>query len=135
MILFLILFTDSNSSNTSNKRCWITDFHSNFKSVSILINYFHLVVLHTGLSFCIILITRVRDDSFLSVQLSGVEGSLGFLLTNQEGKTSKSIEVSDETRFYSGNCLKELSLATEVLVATLLTLTKEVSKWNPRINY
>ncbi len=35
----------------------------------------------------------------------------------------------------SGNCLKELSLATEVLVATLLTLTKEVSKWNPRINY
>jgi hypothetical protein len=71
----------------------------------------------------------------LSVQLSGVEGSLGFLLTNQEGKTSKSIEVSDETRFYSGNCLKELSLATEVLVATLLTLTKEVSKWNPRINY
>jgi len=103
--------------------------------VSILINYFHLVVLHTGLSFCIIVITRVKVDSFLSVQLSGVEGSLGFLLTNQEGKTSKSIEVSDETRFYSGNCLKELSLATEVLVATLLTLTKEVSKWNPRINY
>jgi len=79
----LILFTDSNSSNTSNKRCWITDFHSNFKSVSILINYFHLVVLHTGLSFCIIVITRVKVDSFLSVQLSGVEGSLGFLLTNR----------------------------------------------------
>ena len=134
MIPFLIL-SDSNSSNTSNRSCWITDFHSQIQNVSILKNYFYFWVLHTGLSFCIILITRVRDDSFLSVQLSGVEGSLGFLLTNQKGKTSKSIEVSDETRFYSGNCLKELSLATEVLVATLLTLTKEVSKWNPRINY
>ena len=132
MILFLILFTDSNSSNTSNRSCWITDFHSQIQNVSILINYFYFWVLHTGLSFCIILITRVRDDSFLSVQLSGVEGSLGFLLTN---RLLEYREVSDETRFYSGKCLKELSLATEEIVATLLTNTKEVSVWNPKTNY
>ena len=131
MIPFLIL-SDSNSSNTSNRSCWITDFHTKIQSVSILINYFYYWGLHTGLSFCIILITRVRDDSFLSVQLSGVEGSLGFLLTN---RLLEYREVSDETRFYSGNCLKELSLATEEIVATLLTNTKEVSVWNPKTNY
>lgn len=131
MIPFLIL-SDSNSSNTSNRSCWITDFHSQIQNVSILINYFYFWVLHTGLSFCIILITRVRDDSFLSVQLSGVEGSLGFLLTN---RLLEYREVSDETRFYSGKCLKELSLATEEIVATLLTNTKEVSVWNPKTNY
>ena len=131
MIPFLIL-SDSNSSNTSNRSCWITDFHSQIQNVSILKNYFYFWVLHRGLSFCIILITRVRDDSFLSVQLSGVEGSLGFLLTN---RLLEYREVSDETRFYSGKCLKELSLATEEIVATLLTNTKEVSVWNPKTNY
>ena len=68
----------------------------------------------------------------MSVQLSGVEGSLGFLLTN---RLLEYREVSDETRFYSGKCLKELSLATEEIVATLLTNTKEVSVWNPKTNY
>ena len=131
MIPFLIL-SDSNSSNTSNRSCWITDFHSQIQNVSILKNYFYFWVLHTGLSFCIIVITRVKVDSFLSVQLSGVEGSLGFLLTN---RLLEYREVSDETRFYSGKCLKELSLATEEIVATLLTNTKEVSVWNPKTNY
>ena len=131
MIPFLIL-SDSNSSNTSNRSCWITDFHSQIQNVSILINYFYFWVLHRGLSFCIIVITRVKVDSFLSVQLSGVEGSLGFLLTN---RLLEYREVSDETRFYSGKCLKELSLATEEIVATLLTNTKEVSVWNPKTNY
>ena len=133
MIPFLILYLTNYRNYIPYTCCTIIrSFHSNIKSVSILIKYFHFWVLHRRFSLCIILITRVRDDSFLSVQLSGVEGSLGFLLTN---RLLEYREVSDETRFYSGKCLKELSLATEEIVATLLTNTKEVSVWNPKTNY
>jgi len=129
MINFLIRYLTNYKTYNNYKGCKVYSFPQLGCKCEYLLS---VGGLHTGLSFCIVVGTGVKVDSFLSARLTGVEGSLGFLLTN---KLLEYREVSDETRFYLVERLKELSLATEVIVATLLTNTKEVSEWNPRINY